>query len=190
MGQPPTFRSLGSNLPASSSLITGGLLSLSILASFPALMRGSRPVSVNGRWTSPRVARHSKVQTNAVARNSANIAPPTTSLNLGRSESPSTADLGRSDFVAENHEASSIPLKRAQKHQAADLDSTSRHQVILEASEKLKLYYFDHALAEMMSLGLLAHEKNGDDDYVTDPENFAHLLTTQLRDVSDDRQLE
>ena len=69
------------------------------------------------------------------------------------------------------------------------MDSAARHEIIISTGEKLKQYYFDHELAEQMATSLIGHEKNGDDDLVTDPQSFAYLLTTQLREVSDDRHL-
>jgi hypothetical protein len=99
------------------------------------------------------------------------------------------SELSPNDFVAENQEDSTVPLDQAERPPATGLDSAARHQIILRASEELRLYYFDRDLAEKMSVALFTHEKNGDDEYVTDPENFAELLTRQLRDMSDDRHL-
>lgn len=186
MTQAPTFRTLGNDLPMFRSLLAGALLSLSILASFPALMGGPRHVSA--RWTSSRADELSKTQKNTVEQNSTTTAPPMSGLKLG-SQSQWTLGVGHGTVAAENHVASTIPLDHARRHQQVGLDSTVRHQIILSAGEQLRLYYFDHNLAEKMSLMLLTHEKNGDDDYVTDPESFADLLTTQLRTVSDDRHL-
>lgn len=189
MSHTPTFRTLGSDLPAASSLIVGGLLSLSILASFPTLMGGSRHVPVTAGWVSPRIDKHSTVQTNFAGQNSTNAAPPANCLSLGRSQSQSNSEFEGDNLVAEDHEVSAMPLDGQQRPKATGLDSLSRHQIIVLASEELKLYYFDHELAEKMSVALLTHEKNGDDNYATDPESFAHLLTKQLRDISDDRHL-
>jgi len=52
-----------------------------------------------------------------------------------------------------------------------------------------KYYYIERDTRQKMAGGLLAHEKNGDDDAVTDGAAFAALLTRQMRDLSLDRHL-
>jgi len=56
--------------------------------------------------------------------------------------------------------------------------------------ENLKKHYVDPDAARKTADALLAHEKNGDDDRVTDGEAFANLLTNQIRDASHDMHLE
>jgi hypothetical protein len=66
------------------------------------------------------------------------------------------------------------------------LDAAERRRVIDGAIANLTKYYIDPDVAQKMAEALLAHEKNGDDDTVTDGEAFATLLTRQMRDVSHD----
>jgi hypothetical protein len=66
------------------------------------------------------------------------------------------------------------------------LDAAERRRVIDGAIANLTKYYIDRDVARKMAEALLAHEKNGDDDAVTDGEAFADLLTRQMRDVSHD----
>jgi C-terminal processing protease CtpA/Prc len=54
---------------------------------------------------------------------------------------------------------------------------------------KLKQHYIDPDGAQKMADALLAHEKGGDYDAVTDGAAFGDLLTRQMRDVSRDRHL-
>ncbi len=54
----------------------------------------------------------------------------------------------------------------------------------------LKQHYTDPAVARKMADALLAHEKNGEYDSVTDGAAFAGLLTKQLREVSQDAHLD
>jgi hypothetical protein len=69
------------------------------------------------------------------------------------------------------------------------LDTAERRRVVDAAAAILKKHYIDRDKAQKMADGLLAHEKNGDDDAATDGAGFAALLTRQMRDVSPDRHL-
>ncbi len=71
-----------------------------------------------------------------------------------------------------------------------NLDAAKRQQVIRAAIANLKQYYIDPPSAQKMADALLAHEKDGDYDAVTDGRAFADLLTRQLRDVSQDMHLD
>jgi hypothetical protein len=66
------------------------------------------------------------------------------------------------------------------------LDAAERQRVIEGAIANLTRYYIDPDVAQKMAEALLAHEKNGADDAVTDGAAFANLLTRQMRDVSHD----
>jgi len=89
---------------------------------------------------------------------------------------------------APEQQGSAMPLDQP-GHPLEGMDAAARHEIIISTGEMLKQYYFDHELAEQTATSLLAHENNGDDDLVTDPKSFAYLLTTQLREVSDDWDL-
>ena len=69
------------------------------------------------------------------------------------------------------------------------LDAAERQRVIDEAVAILKKYYIERDDAQKMADALLAHEKSGDEDAVTDGAAFAALLTRQMRDVRPDRHL-
>jgi hypothetical protein len=69
------------------------------------------------------------------------------------------------------------------------LDRAERQRVIDAAVVILKKYYIERDDAQKMADALLAHQKSGDDDAVTDGAAFAALLTRQMRDVSPDRHL-
>jgi|HubBroStandDraft_5_1064220.scaffolds.fasta_scaffold07727_5 hypothetical protein len=64
------------------------------------------------------------------------------------------------------------------------LDSAERQRVLDRAIADLRQYYFDHGIAQKTADALLAHEKAGDYDAVTDDAVFADLLTRQIRDAS------
>jgi hypothetical protein len=69
------------------------------------------------------------------------------------------------------------------------VDAEERRRVVDAAATILRKHYIDRDKAQKMADGLLAHEKNGDDDAVKDGPGFAALLTRQIRDVSPDRHL-
>ncbi len=69
-------------------------------------------------------------------------------------------------------------------------DAAERQRVVDGAIANLKQYYIDSDVAQKMADVLLAREKSGDDDAVTDGAAFAALLTRQLRDASHDLHLE
>jgi Peptidase family S41/N-terminal domain of Peptidase_S41 in eukaryotic IRBP len=68
-------------------------------------------------------------------------------------------------------------------------DAGERKRVIDGAIANLKQYYIDPDVGEKTADALLAHEKGGDYDAVTDAAAFADLLTRQMRDVSHDRHM-
>jgi Peptidase family S41/N-terminal domain of Peptidase_S41 in eukaryotic IRBP len=72
---------------------------------------------------------------------------------------------------------------------AVGLDAAERQRVIHRAIAELKEYYIYPDVGQKMADALLAHEKSGDDDVVRDGEEFANLLTMQMRAVSHDRHL-
>ena len=72
----------------------------------------------------------------------------------------------------------------------AELNRAERQRVVDGAAANLKKHYIDPVVAQKMAAVLLEHERNGDDDRVTDGRAFADLLTRQIREVRPDRHLE
>jgi hypothetical protein len=70
------------------------------------------------------------------------------------------------------------------------LDAAERQRVIQAVIANLKEHYIDPAAAQKIEEALLAHEKAGDYDAMTDGSAFATLLTQQVREVSHDLQLD
>ncbi len=70
------------------------------------------------------------------------------------------------------------------------LEATERQRVIDAAIANVKKYYIYPDVAQKIAEAVLAHEKAGDYDAMTDGTAFAALLTRQLRDVSHDMHLE
>jgi Peptidase family S41 len=69
-------------------------------------------------------------------------------------------------------------------------DAAERKRLINAVIDNLKKHYVDPEVARKTADALLVHEKNGDDDKVTDGGAFADLLTKQMREVSHDIHLE
>jgi hypothetical protein len=74
--------------------------------------------------------------------------------------------------------------------EAVTLDAAVRQHVLDGVIANLRAHYFDRDIAQKTADALLAHQKSGDDDAVTDGMDFAALLTRQMRDVSKDMHLE
>src|SRR6266436_686278 len=74
--------------------------------------------------------------------------------------------------------------------EAFKLDAAERQRVIDAMVANLKEHYIYPDIAQKMAEALLAHEKAGDYDAITDGADFAALLTEQLRDVSHDLHLD
>jgi len=70
------------------------------------------------------------------------------------------------------------------------LDASERHRVIVGAIVTLREHYVYPDVAQKMASALLAREKSGEDDNVTEGRAFAALLTRQMREVSPDKHLE
>jgi hypothetical protein len=70
------------------------------------------------------------------------------------------------------------------------LDAAERKRLMNAVIDNLNKHYIDPQVARKMADALLVHNKNGDDDAVTDGRAFADLLTRQMRDVSHDMHLE
>ena len=80
-------------------------------------------------------------------------------------------------------------IRRTDGTEVFKMDAAERRRVIDSAVVILRKYYVERKNAQKMADALLAHEKRGDDDNVTDGDAFAALLTRQMRDVSPDRHL-
>jgi hypothetical protein len=97
---------------------------------------------------------------------------------------PRTRSAARSAAVARPPQsANSAPAG------STNLDAAERRRVVDAVIANLRQHYVYPDIARKMADALLAHEKGGDYDAVTDGAAFAALLTTQIRDVSQDAHL-
>jgi retinol-binding protein 3 len=69
------------------------------------------------------------------------------------------------------------------------LDAAMRHKVIAGINSDLTEFYIEPTVARQMEDAVLAHEKAGDYNSITDGDAFAERLTTDLRAVSHDLHL-
>jgi hypothetical protein len=69
------------------------------------------------------------------------------------------------------------------------IDATTRLRVIDSTIVDLDEFYVTPAVAKRMADALRAHQKHGDYDTLSDGDDFADLLTSNLRDVSHDKHL-
>jgi retinol-binding protein 3 len=69
------------------------------------------------------------------------------------------------------------------------LDATERQRVVDGAIANLRQHYFDRDVAQKTTDLLLAHQKRGDYNSMSDASAFADLLTKQIRDASHDMHL-
>jgi hypothetical protein len=66
------------------------------------------------------------------------------------------------------------------------ITSADRHRVIQGVVANVTQHYFDRRVADAVASALLAHEKSGDYDAVTEGQVFANLLARQLTEASRD----
>jgi hypothetical protein len=184
----PSFHLLEGGAPRPGAMLFGGVLSLLTLGAFPAL------ISHFGNHRPPRASVF-EPQRRFYARSPAFTHRATQAAgDADQSEFQSNALL-RVDGSGFSHVQQPNPqdAPRSMIPAAAGdvkMDAAERQRVIDAVIANLKRYYIDPDIARKAADALLAHEKSGDDDPVTDGRAFADLLTQQMRDVSHDTHLE
>ena len=128
--------------------------------------------------SSPAQASSDKSQSSALVRHDPSESP--------QPSTPQPRDTSNSAQPTQNDAVTAIAT--AVQHE--NLDAAERQRVIDGAIANLKQHYIYPDVAQKMADALLAHEKRGDDDAITDGEIFAKQLTSQMRDVSHDMHLE
>ncbi len=157
----PSFRLLGHEKPSQRALLLGGVLSFGALLAVPLSIR---------RGDDRQPPRSSVLEHEHVAGK--RLAPP-----------PQLAQRG----AASNQ---LLQIGAVSNKAETRLDDAERRKVIQAVIANLNDHYVDPGAARKVTEALLAHEKNGDYTSVTGDPAFADLLTRQIRDVSQDRQLD
>jgi Peptidase family S41/N-terminal domain of Peptidase_S41 in eukaryotic IRBP len=187
----PSFYVLEGEAPRPGALFFGGVLALAAVATFAISL------SHGGNYPRASVA-HSQPP--------ADVQPPAASPSAAQAADDAEEETIASGATAMAHTkvvpgASGLPQTPAEQPQDASsvmipamvedvkLDAAERQRVIDGAIANLKQYYVYPEVGQRMADALLAHEKSGDDDAMTDGGAFADLLTRQMTDVSHDRQL-
>jgi hypothetical protein len=211
----PSFYVLGDQSPRPGALFLGGMMSLVALLTFSSLLsRGGnswapnaslrqfqraaaspssgRPVpQAAGDANSPGAGDDETIASTS-GQPAATAAPSSPSQdNAGN---PQSTALPQPDLVRSPHllapQLRNAARTIATEVQRDKLDASERQRVIDGAIANLRLHYIYPDVAQQMADTLLAHQKRGDDDAMTDGDSFANQLTKQMRDVSHDMHLE
>jgi hypothetical protein len=147
----------------------------------------------------PHSRARNQVASNQVTQSSANARPQLQASSGAQPKLKLDQDLAKpGDFQSSRFSLLARNQPHAQQPQIATstisaglaedvkLDAAERQRVIDGAIASLSKYYVDPDVAQKMAGELLAHEKSGGNDAVTNGEAFASLLSRQMRDVSHD----
>jgi hypothetical protein len=175
-GSTPSFHVLGNGPPRFGALLFGAVLSVTALSGFSVL------INHIGDYRTLRAA----------------VAEALPSAHVRSSPRSPAAQI--SDDAGEEIIASGSPARQRPSQDDASAMvrvaageaklNAEQRRVIDAAIKNLKEHYVDPDVAQKMANALVAHEKNGDYNAVTNGGAFADLLTTQMRDVSHDMHLE
>ena len=185
LGGTPSFYFMGNDSPRPGALLLGALLSLAALVSFSTLLsqggiHKSRNASVR-QLRRPATPAHSAPQ----------VARDRKSSTTGENESQSLRSVDQEDSSGSMQP---IPNEAGTAVAAAiahgNVDASERQRVVDAAMANLKQHYVYPEMAQKMAETLLANEKRGEYNAITDGDTFAHQLTKQMRDVSHDMHLE
>jgi hypothetical protein len=179
----PSFYFVHDERPRPGALALGAVFSLAALATFSALLSegGIRhPRSTSIRQFSPSTRRPVPQATGE--RN----APATGENETLASSSSDLADSTSSAPPAANEAGAAVATAVAH----GNVDAAERQRILDAAIANLKLHYVYPDMAQKMAETLLAKEKRGEYDAISDGDAFAHQLTRQMRDVSHDMHLE
>ena len=207
----PSFQILEDGSPRPEALFSAALLSLVAFVAIPALIGQDGTYRPRRAWSAP-PHRQYAARSSAIGRHT-----PQPAGNPETNRSTRNLQLASaSSSVPGNAELKSLQSNRTMQSRAfeipqsqtpqpkppdaagsmlpamdkvANLDLAERQRVIDAAIANLRQHYAYPDVAQKMADALLAHEKSGDDDAVTDGGAFANLLTKQMRDVSPDRHL-
>jgi hypothetical protein len=205
----PTFFVLGEESPGPGALILGCALSMVALSLFSILLGHAgnhRPLSASSDQRrhaadrSPSAFRRPTPQAEDATMASTSgqlptmggtrLRPDEAKPNNSQSNvllAPDTSRFPQAQPPQLQNDVSPIIRKSVEDVQ---LDAAERQRVMSAVIQNLKRHYTDPDVARKTADALLAHEKNGDHDTVTDGGAFADLLTKQIRDMSHDMHLE
>ena len=205
----PSFLVLPNRPLGTGVLLSGSVLSLAALIAFSVLLNhGVRPVPLSALFRPAQGAADSRspafsppAPQAATYKSGEGTIASTSRQHPGMTANPSpqsnaTASDSQADASSSPDGAQPSQQQDAQSrgttsslHAEPRLDGAERHHVIDEAAAILKKYYIDRNNAQKMAEALLAHEKSGDYEAITDGAVLATLVTRQMREVSPDRHV-
>jgi hypothetical protein len=207
----PSFQILEDGSPRPEALFSAAVLSLVAFVAIPVLIGQDGTYRARRAWSAstqhPYAARSSAFrrhtpqptgnpETNRSARNlqlaSASSSVPVSaelkSFQSNQAVQSRAPEIPQSQTPHPKPQDATVSMTPA-VDKVAKLDPAERQRVIDAAIANLRQHYAYPDVAQKMADALLAHQKSGDDDAVTDGGAFANLLTKQMRDVSPDRHL-
>ena len=183
----PAFFVLVDKSPGPDALIFGCVLSMIALCTFSILLshgRGHRPLSASGYQR----GRATDSRPSAMAHATGQVPGDAEDVPMSASRMELNETMPSDSQLTALLPPDSSPRTEALPPQL--LDAAERKRLMNAVIDNLKQHYIDPQVARKMADALLAHNKNGDDDAVTDGRAFADLLTRQMREVSHDMHLE
>jgi Peptidase family S41/N-terminal domain of Peptidase_S41 in eukaryotic IRBP len=191
----PSFHVLEGEAPRPGALLFGSILALAAVATLSISMGhvgNHRPLRASVAHSQP----SANAQPSASSPSAAQTADDAEEETIASGQSAmATTQLSPGGTKANDFQGKPILVPDATSAmipalaEDVKLDAAERQRVIDGAVANLKEYYVYPNIGQKMADALLAHEKSGDDDAITDGEAFAGLLTRQMTDVSHDRQL-
>ena len=177
----PFFDVLEIGSPRPSAFVVAGISALILAAAMSALINHD---ASRQPWLP--AARH-----NTAATKMPSSPPPvnTTAQNTGGSNAHAGVVAAPLPPLPQPTPQTSASASPPHSNDGETLDAAEKQHVIQQAAADLQQYYFDRNVARETADALLAHEKNGDDDAATQGATFAELLSTQMRDASQDMHL-
>jgi Peptidase family S41/N-terminal domain of Peptidase_S41 in eukaryotic IRBP len=209
----PSFYVLGDESPGLGALLFGFVLSLSALGMFSVLLAqpgNHRPLGTSVYQRQRAADARRSVFRRPTAQSADNIEdgivasisqPPQLIGAIHLIPDEAKIKPSQSNALVPRE---SFPSSQARSPRPADLasprvgtpveglkfDTAERRRVTEAVIQNIKNHYIDSEVAQKTANVLLAHEKNGDDDKVTEGGALADLLTRQVREVSHDMHLE
>ena len=183
----PAFFVLVDESPGPEALIFGCVLSMIALGTFSILLshgRSHRPVSASGYQR----GRATDSRPSAMAHATGQVPGDAEDVPMSASRMELNEAMPSDSQLTAVLPPDSSPRPEAVPPQL--LDAVVRKRLMNAVIDNLRQHYIDPEVARKMADALLAHNKNGDDDAVTDGRAFADLLTRQMREVSHDMHLE
>jgi hypothetical protein len=190
LGATPLFYFLSAESPRPGALLLGCVLSLAAIFTFSSLLNQGG----NHRPRNSSVRHLQRSDAPALSASTRTSPQPTRDSNFpsgGENGTFAAASFDQGDSSGSTQPAPNEPgTAVATPVLHGNVDAAERQRVLNAAIANLKQHYVYPEKTQKMVETLLASEKRGEYDAITDGDIFAHQLTKQMRDVSRDMHLE